>query len=354
MTELLYIKEYYFYLLIFLFVTIILSVFTYTKGSKNIVRIINFITISFGLYTVFYIGNRDYEIGVDTGNYKYAFDLIKFQESLEIKKDPLYDAISYFFAKHIDFQSLLIFCSFLYIFCALFGLKKIFKQNYYLPFTVFLITPYFFQFGINVMRNGVAASIFLVALGYYYTNDKKWKIIATLLFSMFFHISMIVPLLFFLITKYIKKTEYLFVAWLFSIVLAVLKMNIAIVVADFISTFTIRVGNYAQNVGEKSSWSNFLIFGAFPVLFAVYNIFVLKYANIFYKRLINAYILTHIPYIILIDTEYALRFGYLSEFMMPVLLLFPLMIEPKIKFSLSRIKICVIILFVFLLKAYKI
>lgn len=353
MAELLYIKEFYIYLLVFLFITISVSFFTYIE-KKSAFKITNFITIAFGFFTVFYLGMRSYDIGIDTKNYRYAFNIIKDQESFSIRKDPFYDFISYLFGKILDFQSLLIFCAFLYVFGALIGLKKIFKENYFLPFLLFLITPYFFQFGINVMRSGVAASVFLVAIGYYYTNDKKWKTIVAFIFSICFHISMLVPLLIFFIARYIKKTKYIFIAWLASIVLGILKINILVGLVSFLSDFTTRLGHYAENEGEQSSWGNFLIFGAFPVLFAVYNIFVLKYKHNFYKWLTNAYMLTHIPYIILINTEFALRLGYLAEFMMPILLLFPMLIEPKIKIKYMRFKLSLILLLIFLIKAYKI
>lgn len=353
MSELLYIKEFYIYLLVFLFIAILVSFFTYIE-KKSAFIISNFIAISFGVFTVFYLGMRSYDIGVDTETYRYAFNIIKEEESFSIRKDPFYDLISYIFSKTLDFQSLLIFCAFLYVFGALIGLKKIFKKNFYLPFLLFLITPYFFQFGINVMRSGVAASIFLVAIGYYYTKDEKWKIVTAFTLSIFFHISMLLPLLFFYIARYIKNTTSIFIVWLISIVLGVLKINILIGLAHFLSNFTTRLGNYAESEGEQSAWGNFFIFGAFPVCFAVYNIFVLKYKQKFYIRLTNTYMLLHIPYIILIHTEFALRIGYLAEFMMPILLLFPILIEPKIKIKYKRFKISLIILLIFLIKAYKI
>lgn len=81
---------------------------------------------------------------------------------------------------------------------------------------------------------------------------------------------------------------------------------------------------------------------------------VLKYKNDFYTLLVNSYILIHIPYLILINTEFASRLGYLAEFMMPILLMFPLLVDPVIKIRYVYFKLSLIIFLIFMIKAYKI
>src|SRR5690606_13385705 len=224
-----------------------------------------------------------------------------------IRKDVFYDFLSYSFAKLLGFQELLVFCAFLYVFGAYYGLKKIFKENLYLPFIVFLISPYFFTSGINVMRSGVAASLFLVGLGMYYDKRKFFLTFFCFFVSVLFHISMFVPLMFFILARYLKNTKVIFIAWLLSIVVGMLNINIVRVVVESIVVLEDRVGDYVINEGERSFWTNFAIFGAFPVLFAIYNVLVLKYKHDFYIWLLNGYMLIHMPYIMLLNSEYALR-----------------------------------------------
>lgn len=139
-----------------------------------------------------------------------------------------------------------------------------------------------------------------------------------------------------------------------SIALATLNINIMarlVTIVDFISA---RAGNYVEVTDEENSWMNFFIFGFFPVMFGLYNIFALKYKDDFYKWLINTYMLTHIPYIILISTKFASRLGYMAEFMMPILIMYPLLIESKIKIKYLRFKLCVFAFIIFMVKAYKV
>ena len=353
MNDILYIQEYYYYLIAFISVLTLISLSSYLK-DKSLERLMTIIIVPFSLFTFYYIGSRSVDIGVDTFRYENAFEFYESSKGFEIRKDPFYDFLTFVFSKAFDFQTLLLFCAFLYVFGALYGFRKIFKKNYYLPFLVFLISPYFFNAGINVMRSGVAASLFLIGLGIYCDKGKIWKVALFFLLSVAFHFSMFVPLFFFFLTRFIKNTETIFFAWLISIVLGVLKINIILTLVDAIGVFSSRTGNYAVNEAEQSSWLNFVIFGFFPVLFAVYNILILKYKDDFYKWLVNAYMLIHIPYIILINNQFASRLGYLAEFMMPIILLYPLLIDPKLKIKYSRLKLCLLILCVFLLKAIKV
>ena len=351
MDYILYVQEYYYYLILFIGVLIVASLLSYsTPDYKG--NMVNVIVFFFAAFSAYYIGSRKINIGVDTINYLRGFKIYENAKSFEIENDPFF--ISYIFAKILDFRSFLFFCAFLYVFGAWYGLKKIFKKNYFIPFLFFLISPYFIAWGVNVMRSGMAASLFLLALGAYYNKKKKWKIIGWLLVSVLTHISMFVPILFFFLTGYLKSTKFIFFAWLSSIALSVLKINIIGSIVNILNVSFAQIAFYAINEGERVFWSNFLIFGFFPVVFAVYNILVLKYKNDFYKWLVNAYMLTHIPYIILLNSQYGLRLGYLAEFMMPIILLFPLLINPELKIKYSRLKLSILLFCVFMLKAYKI
>lgn len=352
MADFLYIQEYYYYLIAFICALILLSFHSHTGRNPRIM--IDILVTFFAAFTVYYFGSREVNIGVDTIRYEKAFSFYENIGEFEIRKDPFYDYLTFIFAQTFNFQALLLFCAFLYVFGALYAFKKIFKANYFLPFLVFLVYPYFIAWGVNVMRSGVAASLFLVGLGVYYDKGKKSKVTFWFLLSVLFHISMFVPLLFFFLTRFLKNTKVIFCAWLFSIVLGVLKINIIARLVNVLGGLASRASNYSQGEGEESSWINFLIFGFFPVVFAVYNIIVKKNKDDFYKWLVNAYMLTHIPYIVLINTQYASRLGYLAEFMMPIILLFPLLVNPEFKIRYYRLKLSSLIFCIFLVKAYKI
>ncbi|MDO5638028.1 MAG: EpsG family protein [Myroides sp.] len=354
MEDILFIQEYYYYLIAFICLLIVICFTSYLSRYKLWSKTINVLVVVFSFFTAYYIGSRPVYIGVDTGRYEQTFLLYKNTGSFFIRKDLFFDFLNYSFSRLFDFQSFLFLCAFIYVFGVLYGLKKIFKVNYYLPFLVFLISPYFINNGINVMRSGIATSIFIAGIGMFYSKAKPWKWISLLAISVLFHFSLFVPLMFFAITRYFNRTIIIFLVWLFSILLSVLNINI---IASLITSFEFiaaRGGAYVDTSEEQNSWVNFFIFGFFPVAFGVYNTLVLKYKDSFYKWILNAYMLAHIPYIILISSQYASRLGFLAEFMMPIILMYPLLINPVIKIKYYRLKLSILIFCVFMVKAYKI
>lgn len=353
MQEIYFIQEYYYYLLFFLLTTVLLS-FILFFDKRHVYNLIFFLLTCFSLFTVFYIGGRENTIGVDTYNYNFIFDVYKDSDSFVSRKDFFFDFFTYSISKSVDFYFFLIICAFIYIFGAFVGLKRIFQKDFYLPFLLFLISPYFFQFGINVMRNGIAASLLLITISCYHNGDKKWKVVIYTILALGFHISMIIPIIMFVISKYIKKIEFVFFFWLVSILFGLLNINLIAPLANLMVDFSDRVGSYSENTGERSSWGNFLVFGVTPVLFAMYTIVIAKFKNPFFLALTKTYMLTHTIYIMLINTEYALRFGYLAEFMMPILLFYPLFFNSSFKTSFIHLKVAILLLVVFLIKAYKI
>src|SRR5690606_5653440 len=354
MEDILFIQDYYYCLIAFICLLIVISFTSYLSSKKRWSKVINALVIVFSFFTAYYIGSRPVYIGVDTGRYEQTFLLYKNTGSFFIRKDLFFDFLNYSFSRLFDFQLFLLLCAFIYVFGALYGLKKIFKENYYLPFLFFLISPYFINNGINVMRSGMATSVFLAGIGALYSKEKPWKWITLLITSVLFHISLFVPFLFFLITRYFNKTKIIFSFWLLSIALSVLNINIIARLIGLVDFLAERGEGYTEVTEEQSSWVNFFIFGFFPVVFGIYNILVLKYKDPFYKWLLNAYMFTHIPYIILISSQYASRLGFLAEFMMPIILMYPLLINPVIKIKYYRLKLSILIFCVFMVKAYKI
>lgn len=353
MEEVLYIKEFYNYTIIFLLLCIMFSFLGYLGDSWN--KILKIFILGFAGLAVWYLGSRESSIGVDTYNYKYVFTYI-YQDanSFEVRKDPFYDFLSYTFSKFTDFNTFLTFCAFIYVFGAWLGFQKIFKKNAILPFLVFIISPYFFQMGINVMRSGMASSLFLVALGVYYEKNKKWKVGIFLLLSILLHLSMVLPLVVFFIVRYIKKTHFIFLFWLIGLLMNVADINFIAPIISNLGLLGDRFAMYTEEGSGSSGWANFVVFGMMPILIGLYNVFIRKYKDDFYIYLLNAYMLLHIPYIILMKTEFALRIGYLAEFMMPILLVYPFVINPKINIKLIRFKFGVLFFLLFMVKAYKI
>lgn len=359
MEELAYIGYYYKFLFFFLLLVCFFTFFTYLKeGSKNYFFLYLFSSLII-IFTILYIGGRSEDIGVDTSAYLYAYNIFAGKASFEIRKDVFYDLLSYFFSRFSSFNGLLTFCASIYVGTAAISFYNVFKKYAVYALAIFLISPNFFQFGINVMRNGLAASIFLLGLSLYYLNpEKKYRYYALLFLSFLFHASMIVPFLVFFITKYFKNTNFFISVWLLSMVISILNIPFINVLLNTFSTFgDSRAEMYVsqnEEISAFSLWSNFLLFKAIPVYVGIYFYQIRKFRDPFFIRLLNFYLILSSLYILAIKLEFALRFAYLSEFLTPILLLYPFVYDKELKMRFKFLKLSSFFLLLFLIKSVKV
>ena len=92
----------------------------------------------------------------------------------------------------------------IYFFCIFISCRKIFPRDTYLALVVYLAAFSTFSFGTNGIKAGAAASIYLVALGYYCQNNKIMAVFFLWL-SLGFHHSMLAPIVAFTIAHFYKN-----------------------------------------------------------------------------------------------------------------------------------------------------
>lgn len=343
-----FIKDYYLFLIFYFALLIFYSLLNDINFNFVRYRLFHVLTIVFTFLVALKIGFRELDIGTDTRNYHYMYYYNY------LSGDFLYDFLSYLFHKlHLKFEVFMTFCALIYMFATLYACKVVFKYNYFYVYIIFLMYPYFMLFGINGVRNGMAASIFLLGLSQLYKNKKRQSFFLFIC-SLLIHLSMLVPALLFLFRKYISNTSLLLLVWLFSILL-LLNVNILYTIVPLIPVIGPRFGSYFAIFLNEYDLNSFLIFGIPPVLFGFYSIYVKKFKEYFYINLLNIYVVIHIFYILSLKTVFAIRIGYLAEFMMLFLIGFPLFSPIVInKNRFLNFKWSVFIFSLFIVKAYKI
>jgi hypothetical protein len=244
---------------------------------------------------IVYIGFRNYNIGIDTYVYQDIFNSFKIRPQL-----PDYDIVFYFpwllLRNLVDFRVILVACAFLYVYPVYSTYKKL-SADYYLMFILVFLSPYFFQFGINGMRNGVATSIFILGLGYVCRRGNiGWFV---LILSAGIHSSMLFPLGIFFITKHIKSISFLLIGWLCILCLSISGLVSLSGIAGNFFSFGGRIAyvfNYLMDTTADRSVviRNYLVYGIPPVAMGLWHIFKNRYDN-FYLRIYKMYLLLNSP-----------------------------------------------------------
>ena len=345
-----FIRDFYIVFLIILFVVLVLSICQYSNTKKAVLKACSFLGLVISLATGFYLGVRADDVGKDTLTYLEFFNDLSIGGDILGRGDIAFYASMWIFAAFLTWRLFLIFCGIVYVGGAYLGFKRLFGPLSIYSILLFIISPNFFQFGINLMRNGVAASLFILALSYCQNDKKKfWYMIIA---SVCCHISMLLPFATFLLFRKYNTINKTLIIWCVSFLTFLIGVNATSLLGRFLPEYIML--RYISRVAADSSATlfNFLLYGASPVFAGLYFVYKRKYSDPLYTQLLNVYIFLNALYIQFIGIEDALRFAYLSEFLMPLLLLYPLLKKPVIKYQ--SVYLSTALLIVFIIKSIKI
>lgn len=226
-----------------------------------------------------------------------------------------------------------------YISCTLWACKRLMRNNVLIALLINLAAFSYYSYGINGIRNGLACSIMLVAFSYI-VGSKNDKIIAAILSFCAYNIhhSMALPILMMVVSSFVlpkfKNSFKLTVAfWILSIFLSLF-------VGDSLETFFANLGfddrlnSYITSDDYDDQFSNvgfrwdFLLYGMMPIILGWHVVVKKRISDKTYLMLLNTYVLCNSFWIMLIRASFSARFAYLSWFIYPMLLAYPLLKLP--------------------------
>lgn len=226
-----------------------------------------------------------------------------------------------------------------YIGCTLWACKRLMRNNVLIALLMNLVAFSFYSFGVNGIRNGLACSIMLTAFSYI-AGSKNDKIIAAILSFCAYntHHSMALPILMMVVSTFVlpkfKNSFKLTVAfWILSIFLS-------LAVGDSLETFFANLGfddrlnTYITSDEFDDEFSNtgfrwdFLLYSVMPIILGWHVVVKKRVSDKTYLMLLNTYILCNSFWVMLIRASFSARFAYLSWFIYPMLLAYPLLKLP--------------------------
>lgn len=227
----------------------------------------------------------------------------------------------------------------IYIGCMYLSCKKLLREHIYTAMLFMLSAFSFFGYGVNGLRNGVACSLVILAITCYIFSFKG-KIFAFILclLGFYIHKSIMLPIVTFLVSFYfIKEIKWALYFWVSSIALSLIIGNQFATFVEPILGFDERLSDYFNGANDLETMKgfsstgfrwDFLLYSALPVLLGIYVVFIKKLYNRFYHILLNTYILANAFWIIVIQASFSNRFAYLSWFLYPLVLAYPLLKFP--------------------------
>ena len=259
-------------------------------------------------------------------------------------KDWLFNTVMFLCAQVMSVNFFFVIVMFFYITMMYQGCQKLdFKHGATLM--IFSIGAFsFYGYSVNGLRNGIACSFIILALARFCRGEKLWPAILSFI-ALGCHKSVALPIACALFTYYVRKPKYMYLVWIGSILLS---MTIGGYLSNMISLlgFDERLAQNLKSGAEVAgSWGvemesrfrwDFLLYSAMPIVLGWYAVFKRKVYNNTYLILLGTYIYANAFWVILIRSLFSNRFAYLSWFLYPIVLAYPLMTLPVFKKQHSK------------------
>lgn len=292
------------------------------------------------LMMIFFIGLRQYtrDFG-DTQSYAHRYEYQRDYVDVSFKTEWLWNNIQTFARTVLgmtatDFFVFVAFGFFGGMFiCSL----KWTRHNLWISMLFFYTAFQTFSFAVNGIRNGLGCSIVLVAICLMDRKNDNVKMAFVLLlmfFALGIHRSTMLPSAAAFVSLYlIKDTKTALRFWLLSIALSLVVGH---AVENFFSSlgFDDRMSAYStaqydESTSDKFSQTgfrwDFLLYGAFPVLMIWYVTRKRRFNDPTYNLIANTYLFCNAFWIMVIRAAYSNRFAYLSWFIYPMVIAYPLL-----------------------------
>lgn len=269
-----------------------------------------------------------WSIGGDRAYYARLFKNFQSGVQMQIKNDFMFYNISKIFSSFFNYTFYFIIFAAIYCYSRYYFAKKLTPRYVIIMLVMFFSSFSFYAYGTNTVRAGLAISVLLTAI----TNWEQPKLFYPLLFFAWsIHGSVIIPISALLIAKFYNKPLLYFWLWFVSIFVSLASghfferffVDLAI---DTRSSYLLTNANHkAYKIGFR--W-DFLIYSLFPVLIGAYYILRIKFNSKFYSIIYCTYLIANSFWILIIRSNFTDRFAYLSWFLYPFILIYPLLITP--------------------------
>ncbi len=285
----------------------------------------------------------------DTGNYTRKFFRFLYDPSYKEEKDTGFYLYMKALSNIVSIKIFYLISAALYILPVFFCFKKFFNEKAYFALILFISSMSFLGFGINGVRNGLATSFFIFALIFY---EKKIVMFAIILIASTFHKSVLLPGIALFAVHLFGNTKILLKIWAASIPIAfILGRTIQSSIGKYLSSSINSIDERSSNLLSTDAGSlvetsssfrlDFIIYSSAAVYIGYYFIYKLDFKDAFFNKIFNTYLIVNTIWIFLIYAPYTNRTAYLSWFLMPLIIAYPVIKTNKLKNQSMYMCICI-------------
>lgn len=207
----------------------------------------------------------------------------------------------------------------------------LFPKDKFVAILVYLTAFSTYAYGVNGIKAGAAASLFLIGLTLYERRHWFWMILFMLL-AWGMHHAMIVPIVAFVACQIVREPKVYMAFWVVCFFLSLFHVTFF---QELFASFTDEKG--AEYLMGSGGHVRSDLFGGFRIDFVLYSIVPMvvgliaiekkKIESQKYNFLLNLYTLTNAVWLLCMYSDYTNRIAYLSWFLYPIVLIYPFLNE---------------------------
>ncbi|RIX27016.1 EpsG family protein [Sphingomonas edaphi] len=278
--------------------------------------------LSLVVFLILLIGLRPISgLYVDMTTYATAFEWAKWDIAKVSLGDPLFDLFTNFSSTVVSVETYFFICAVLYVIPKAWAARLWFGPRWPIAMAAMATSFSFYGFGVNGIRNGIAASICLLALA-------SPKLSQRLLFgtaAVLTHISTGLTLVSYAITARFNSVRGWMLFWFAMIPLSLVTPS-ALFSRIIELNFDRRTAYFdtVGAVGGTFRW-DFIVYSGVGVAAIAYWKFVRRVVDPEFDRLASTYLIANGFWVLINQVSYSNRFAYLSWFLLEIVVLFPLL-----------------------------
>lgn len=290
------------------------------------------------LLLVIFIGLRpDSPFFVDSGSYRETYSVLVQKNAyvpIDFHSEWLWENYTVFCKTiGLNHHELFFIVSLFYFGGMLIASVLLTRNNLWMSMLFFFTAFSTYSFGVNGIRNGVACSIELLAIALIAIDKKYWPLTCVIAFlTMGIHRSTMLPSAAAIASVFIIKDPKIAIRfWLISIAVSLVAGPL---VTQFFAAlgFDDRLDQYTSGGQEQDSISgisagfrwDFLFYSIWPIVLTWYLTMFRKYKDKTFNVIANTYILCNAFWVMVIRAAFSNRFAYLSWFLYPLVIAYPL------------------------------
>lgn len=282
---------------------------------------------------IFYMGLRPEVQGYFGDSMMYArgfYNINPNTATFNFSGEWAYNNLSILNAKIGDIHSLFFCCALIYVGSLWWAMKRIFGSYYWIPLLVVFSMFTFWAYGVNGIRNGMGASVFILALTF--AENIPIMILLSYL-ATGFHTSVWLMIGAAALAWFIKRNKIYLGIWLVSIPISLRygqTLQYLLASTGFMQSdermagYLTRENEIGEIIITRSDFRwDFLLYSSMAVGVACYFLYLRKFKDQYYTWLFNIYLICNAFWIIVIRASYSNRIAQLSWFIMPIILIYP-------------------------------